>query len=127
MLTLQLSHDRFQFAGPVGEFADLQQLAGRRIATSYVGVVRTFLEDRGIDASVVRLDGAVETSVRLGVADVIADVVETGSTLRQAGLEVFGGTILDSEAVLITAAARRRPGSRSSGGGWRVCWSPGRT
>src|SRR6185436_15088357 len=67
----------------------------------YVGVVRTFLEDRGIDASVVRLDGAVETSVRLGVADVIADVVETGSTLRQAGLEVFGETILDSEAVLI--------------------------
>ena len=65
-------------------------------------MVRTFLEDRGIDASVVRLDGAVETSVRLGVADAIADVVETGSTLRQAGLEVFGETILDSEAVLIT-------------------------
>ncbi len=65
-------------------------------------MVRTFLEDRGIDATVVRLDGAVETSVRLGVADAIADVVETGSTLRQAGLEVFGETILESEAVLIT-------------------------
>jgi ATP phosphoribosyltransferase len=63
--------------------------------------VRTFLEDRGIDATVVRLDGAVETSVRLGVADAIADVVETGSTLRQAGLEVFGETILESEAVLV--------------------------
>ena len=102
VLTLGFGRSRFQFAGPVGEFAELGQLAGRRIATSYVGVVRTFLEDRGIDASVVRLDGAVETSVRLGVADVIADVVETGSTLRQAGLEVFGETILDSEAVLIT-------------------------
>jgi ATP phosphoribosyltransferase len=102
VLTLGFGRSRFQFAGPVGEFTELAQLAGRRIATSYVGVVRTFLEDRGIDASVVRLDGAVETSVRLGVADVIADVVETGSTLRQAGLEVFGETILDSEAVLIT-------------------------
>ena len=102
VLTLGFGRSRFQFAGPLGEFTELGQLAGRRIATSYVGVVRTFLEDRGIDASVVRLDGAVETSVRLGVADVIADVVETGSTLRQAGLEVFGETILDSEAVLIT-------------------------
>jgi len=102
VLTLGFGRSRFQFAGPVGEFTELAQLAGRRIATSYVGVVRTFLEDRGIDASVVRLDGAVETSVRLGVADAIADVVETGSTLRQAGLEVFGETILDSEAVLIT-------------------------
>ncbi len=102
VLTLGFGRSRFQFAGPVGEFTELAQLAGRRIATSYVGVVRTFLEDRGIDASVVRLDGAVETSVRLGVADAIADVVETGSTLRQAGLEVFGETILESEAVLIT-------------------------
>jgi ATP phosphoribosyltransferase len=51
---------------------------------------------------VTRLDGAVETSIQLGVADVIADVVETGSTLRQAGLETFGETILESEAVLIT-------------------------
>jgi ATP phosphoribosyltransferase len=51
---------------------------------------------------VTRLDGAVETSIQLGVADVIADVVETGSTLRQAGLEVFGDVILESEAVLIT-------------------------
>ena len=102
VLTLGFGRSRFQFAGPAGEFTELAQLAGRRIATSYVGVVRTFLEDRGIDASVVRLDGAVETSVRLGVADAIADVVETGSTLRQAGLEVFGETILDSEAVLIT-------------------------
>jgi ATP phosphoribosyltransferase len=50
---------------------------------------------------VVRLDGAVETAITLGVADVIADVVETGTTLRQQGLEVFGDPILRSEAVLI--------------------------
>jgi ATP phosphoribosyltransferase len=51
---------------------------------------------------VTRLDGAVETSIQLGVADVIADVVETGSTLRAAGLATFGEVILDSQAVLIT-------------------------
>jgi ATP phosphoribosyltransferase len=99
---LGFGRSRFRFAGPRGSFTDLSQLAGQRIATSYVGVVRGFLEDRGIEATVIRLDGAVETSIQLGVADVIADVVETGSTLRQAGLEIFGDTILDSEAVLIT-------------------------
>ncbi len=99
---LGFGRSRFRFAGPKGSFSDLSQLAGTRIATSYVGVVRAFLEERGIDATVVRLDGAVETSIQLGVADVIADVVETGSTLRQAGLEVFGETILESEAVLVT-------------------------
>jgi ATP phosphoribosyltransferase len=101
-LTLGFGRSRFSFAGPIGEFREVGQLAGKRIATSYVGVVRTFLEDCGIEASVVRLDGAVESSIRLGVADAIADVVETGSTLRAAGLEVFGETILESEAVLIT-------------------------
>jgi ATP phosphoribosyltransferase len=99
---LGFGRSRFRFAGPQGSFSDLTQLAGTRIATSYVGVVRAFLEERGIEATVVRLDGAVETSIKLGVADVIADVVETGSTLRQAGLEVFGETILESEAVLVT-------------------------
>jgi ATP phosphoribosyltransferase len=102
VLSLGFGRSRFRFAGPVGTFTDLAQLAGHRIATSYVGVVSAFLQERGIEAEVVRLDGAVETSIQLGVADVIADVVETGSTLRRAGLEVFGETILESEAVLIT-------------------------
>ena len=101
-LELGFGRSRFHFAGPAGKFSDLSQLAGTRIATSYVGVVRGFLEERGIDATVTRLDGAVETSIQLGVADVIADVVETGSTLRQAGLETFGDVILESEAVLVT-------------------------
>ena len=110
VLELGFGRSRFHFAGPAGKFSDLSQLAGTRIATSYVGVVRAFLEERGIDATVTRLDGAVETSIQLGVADVIADVVETGSTLRQAGLETFGDVILESEAVLIT-----RTGSVPSG------------
>ena len=102
VMGLGFGRSRFHFAGPRGRFSELGDLAGLRIATSYVGVVRRFLEERGIDATVTRLDGAVETSIQLGVADVIADVVETGSTLRSAGLETFGEVILESEAVLVT-------------------------
>lgn len=102
---------RFRYAAPVGAMTRLEDLAGRRIATSYDGVVRRHLDEHGIEATVVRLDGAVETSVQLGVADAIADVVETGRTLRQAGLEVFGDPILESEAVLISrSGARAAPG-----------------
>jgi len=102
VMPLGFGRSRFRFAGPTGQYSALDDLAGTRIATSYVGVVEAFLQQRGIEAEVVRLDGAVETSIQLGVADVIADVVETGGTLRAAGLEVFGETILESEAVLIT-------------------------
>ncbi|MGZ8745082.1 MAG: ATP phosphoribosyltransferase [Nocardioides sp.] len=102
VMGLGFGGSRFRFAGPSGRFTDLADLAGQRIATSYVGIVTGFLDRAGIDASVIRLDGAVETSIQLGVADVIADVVETGSTLRAAGLETFGEVILESEAVLVT-------------------------
>jgi len=79
-------------------------LAGLRIATSFPGLVERHLAGHGVAATVIRLDGAVETAVRLGVADVIADVVETGTTLRSAGLEVVGEPILVSEAVLVRRA-----------------------
>ncbi len=108
-LDLGFGRSRFYFAGPVGEYSEPGDVAGKRIATSYVGVVRSFLSERGISAEVVRLDGAVETSIQLGVADVIADVVETGSTLRAAGLETFGESLLDSQAVLITGADNPDP------------------
>ena len=101
-LQLGFGASTFRFAAPVGTITSVDQLAGQRIATSYPGLVDRWLADRGIEAHVVRLDGAVETSVRLGVADAIADVVQTGTTLKQAGLEVFGEPILTSEAVLIT-------------------------
>jgi ATP phosphoribosyltransferase len=85
----------------VGDFSKVEELEGKRLATSYDGLLRGYLAERGIQAKVVRLDGAVESSVRLGVADAIADVVETGSTLKAAGMEIFGEPILKSEAVLI--------------------------
>ena len=102
-MSLGFGRSKFRFAARPGVLGSLADLNGQRIATSYVGVVRGYLEEQGIDAEVVRLDGAVETSIQLGVADVIADVVETGSTLKQAGLEVVGDVILESEAVLITS------------------------
>ena len=109
-LSLGFGRSKFLFAGPVGKFTDAAQLSGKRIATSYVGVVQDFLDRRGIEATVTRLDGAVESSIQLGVADAIADVVETGSTLHAAGLETFGEVVLESEAVLITRAGAGQPG-----------------
>ncbi|MDO4259560.1 MAG: ATP phosphoribosyltransferase [Actinomycetaceae bacterium] len=99
---LNFARSTFRFAAPVGTLSRIEDIAGMRVAASYDHLVRSYLEQRGIDAEVVHLDGAVESSVRLGVADLIADVVETGSTLKAAGLEVFGDPILESEAVLIT-------------------------
>ena len=109
VLRLGFGRSRFHFAAPPGTASHVGDLAGKRVATSYAGVVARHLEEHGVEATVTRLDGAVETSVQLGVADVIADVVETGSTLRNAGLEVLGEPILESEAVLITRAGVATP------------------
>lgn len=100
-LALGFGGSRFRYAGRPGVATGVKDLNGKRIATSFAGLVRADLEKNGVTADVVRLDGAVETAVTLGVADVIADVVETGTTLRNAGLEVFGDVILTSEAILI--------------------------
>lgn len=91
----------FRFAGPPGRFTELRDLEGARVATAYPGLVDGFLDERGIAVDLVPLDGAVESAVQLGVADAVADVVSTGTTLRQAGLEIFGPPLLESEAVLI--------------------------
>lgn len=109
LLQLGFAVSTFRFAGPVGDFTSIDQLEGKRLATSYDGLLRGYLAERGINAKVVRLDGAVESSVRLGVADAIADVVETGTTLKAAGMEIFGEPILDSESVLIG-----RPGEQNA-------------
>jgi ATP phosphoribosyltransferase len=100
---LDFAASTFRFAGPTGVFAELEDLADKRVATSYPGLVGDFLAASGIAADLIRLDGAVESAVRLGVADAVADVVETGSTLRKQGLEIFGPVILESEAVLVSS------------------------
>ncbi|CDK00917.1 ATP phosphoribosyltransferase [Microbacterium sp. C448] len=91
----------FRFAGPPGRFESVKDLEGMRVATAYPGLVDGFLDEHGVAVDLVPLDGAVESAVRLGVADAVADVVSTGTTLRQAGLEIFGPVILESDAVLI--------------------------
>jgi ATP phosphoribosyltransferase len=102
----------FRFAGAPGAFTELADLADVRVATSYPGLVGDFLARQGVTAKLVKLDGAVESAVRLGVADAVADVVSTGSTLRKAGLDIFGPVILESEAVLIGSGIER-PGTRT--------------
>ncbi|HEY7046569.1 MAG TPA: ATP phosphoribosyltransferase [Jatrophihabitantaceae bacterium] len=101
ILPLGFARSTFRFAARAGSGLTLEQLEGRRVATAYPGVVEAYLVERRIAAEVIRLDGAVETAVRLDVADAIADVVSTGTTLRNAGLEIFGEPLLSSQAVLI--------------------------
>ncbi|EHN74130.1 ATP phosphoribosyltransferase [Streptomyces coelicoflavus] len=101
ILPLGFARSTFRFAGKPGAAQGIDDLKGRTVATSYEGIVAAHLADRGVDASVVHLDGAVETAIELGVAEVIADVVETGTSLRNAGLEVFGEPIMKSEAIVI--------------------------
>lgn len=101
-LPLGFARSTFRFAATAGGIGTVEEIDGRRVATSYPVLVTAYLREHGVTpAGVVRLDGAVETAIRLGVADVIADVVETGTTLRAAGLEIFGDPILRSEAVLV--------------------------
>ena len=102
VMPLGFGRSSFRFAAPVGSgIGEVEQLAGKRIATAYPVLLSRYLADSGIKASVVKLDGAVETACRLGVADAVCDVVETGTTLRAAGLEIIGLPVLASEAVLV--------------------------
>jgi len=111
ILDLGFGPSTFRVAVPSGSPSEVSDLAGKRIATSYPGVLASYLEERGIKATIVKLDGAVENAVRLGVADAVADVVATGTTLHQAGLEVIGEPVLRSEALVIR---RRGAGSDSA-------------
>lgn len=101
LLALGFAPSRFYLAAPVGRFQGAEDFANARIATSYPELLRSFLGRKSIPADVIRLDGAVENAVALGVADAIADVVDTGTTLRLAGLETVGDPIMNSEALLI--------------------------
>ena len=104
ILPLGFARSTFRYATKPGTASSLSDLNGKTVATSYEGIVAKHLADQGIDASVVHLDGAVETAIELGVAEVIADVVETGTSLRNAGLEAFGEPIMKSEAVVVRRA-----------------------
>lgn len=102
ILPLGFGASTFRYAAPADQDWAIGDINGKRIATSYPNVVRADLQRRGLDATVIRLDGAVEISIRLGVADCIADVVSTGRTLRKQGLRPFGDPLMESEAIVIT-------------------------
>jgi ATP phosphoribosyltransferase len=100
-LALGFGSSSFRYAGPASRDWTVADLAGLRVATAYPNLVRDDLAARGIEATVIRLDGAVEISVQLGLADAIADVVGSGRTLAMHNLVAFGDPLCDSEAVLI--------------------------
>ena len=102
VLTLGFGESTFRYAAPANEDWTVEALEGKTVATSYPNLVREDLKTRGITADVLRLDGAVEISIRLGVADAIADVVSTGRTLRKQGLTPFGESLCNSEAVVVS-------------------------
>jgi ATP phosphoribosyltransferase len=103
VLTLGFGRSRFCYAAPKGRGMKPEKLGGLRVATSYPSIVEADLAKRGVTAKIVKLDGAVEISIQLGVADAIADVVDSGRTLEEAGLEIIADPVMFSEAVLIAA------------------------
>src|SRR5699024_9469934 len=107
LMGLGFARSTFRFAAPEGAFTSVKELAGKRIATSFDGLLSDYLQSSDIQHErIVHLDGAVESSVSLGVADAIADVVETGSILKSAGMEILGEPIVDCEAILIVQRSK---------------------
>lgn len=101
LLSMGFARSKFFYAVPNGSELTPDTLSGVTIATSYPNLVAADLAERNIDARIIRLDGAIEISINLGVADAIADVVQTGRTMVEAGLKTVGESILESEAVLV--------------------------
>ena len=107
LLELGFGASKFRYAAlDEGQIKAIEDLEGKRIATSYPRLVRAHLARSRIRAEIVKLDGAVEISVHLGLADAVADVVSSGRTLRQHGLVVIGEAIAESQATLIEREPR---------------------
>ncbi|MEY2672575.1 MAG: hypothetical protein RLZZ508_452 [Actinomycetota bacterium] len=101
ILELGFGGSTFRLAAPIGVASSIADVAGKRIACSYPTLLQRWLDENKISAKIVKLDGAVENAVALGVADWVADVVATGTTLRQAGLEIIGQPLFKSEAIVV--------------------------
>lgn len=104
---LGFGESTFRFAVAAdSSIQQISELAGKRIATAYPTLLERFLETNKVSAVIVKLDGAVETAIRLGVADAVADVVSSGNTLRKANLRVIGPVVIASTARLIAAPGK---------------------
>jgi ATP phosphoribosyltransferase len=106
VLKLGFGASKFRYATDEKNDWKLEDLEGKKIATSYPRLVRAHLARKRIKADIIKLDGAVEISVQLGLADAIADVVSSGRTLRQHHLKAFGEPIAESQATLIQREPR---------------------
>ena len=106
VMSLNFGRSRFCYAVPAGSGLTPEMLGGKRVACSYPNIVIADLAKRGVTANIVKLDGAVEISIQLGVADAIADVVDSGRTLQEAGLEITGQPVMTSEAILVAAPGK---------------------
>ena len=109
LMPLGFGAARLCYAVPNKASCDINQLNGFRIATSFTHLVAEDLKKRGLSARLVPLDGAVEVSIQMGVSDAIADLVQTGGTLLQAGLKIIGEPILSSEAILVSRPQESAP------------------
>lgn len=104
---LGFGESTFRFAVAAdSSMQQISELSGKRIATAYPTLLERFLETNKVSAIIVKLDGAVETAIRLGVADAVADVVSSGNTLRKANLRVIGPVVIASTARLIAAPGK---------------------
>tara|TARA_B110000483_G_C18198408_1_gene544113 strand:- start:917 stop:1759 length:843 start_codon:yes stop_codon:yes gene_type:complete len=100
VLDLHYGHSRLCAAVPKDlDITELKDIQNMRIATSFGGIVSSHFKRN--DMSIIPLEGAVEISVALGVADCVVDIVETGSTLKQAGLKILGEPLYHSNAAII--------------------------
>lgn len=99
LLDLNYGHSKLRAAVPADSpVQTLDEFSGLRIATSLPGIVRSFFAPRELE--IVELEGAVEIAVQLGIAEAVVDVVDTGTTLRQAGLRIVGEPLFASNAAL---------------------------
>ncbi|NLJ31819.1 MAG: ATP phosphoribosyltransferase [Clostridiales bacterium] len=103
VLDLGFGKCRFALAGPKGKDF-FSGYSAKTIATKYPNVARGYFESRGMDVRVIKIEGSVELAPLLGLSDAIVDIVETGTTLKENGLEVIE-TICDISARLIVNAA----------------------
>ncbi len=103
VLDLGFGKCKFALAGPKGKDF-FSGYSAKTIATKYPNVARNFFERKAMDVRVIKIEGSVELAPLLGLSDAIVDIVETGSTLRENGLEVIE-TICDISARLIVNSA----------------------
>lgn len=88
VLDLGFGRCKFAVAGPKGKpfYTGYRE---KRIATKYPKIARGFFKNKGMDVEIIKIEGSVELAPLLGLSDAIVDIVETGSTLRENGLEVI--------------------------------------